>query len=252
MGCQCCRCVPKRTGVNVPYRPRHCFLRADVFLRPVWEFSTFLWPTGNTEAINLVTWSEDGTRDQDGTIVCRDFPGVQCAPEYEHPFGAGLYSTLHMCPKDSVDLNLLALLEDPPTRHMQPLGVEECDGERLTAEECEAYATEHGVAYGGASAWPNDVAGCFLEGSTVYYNTNLEILPGATSTSNDRLICKPPRASAIFKACCRCGGGQRAHGLPTSALKVASSYEPSCVDTWLHDCNAFAYCSDGRLQTPLP
>lgn len=253
MGCQWSRrCVPKRTGGEravpspalLPFEPTYFFGQYR-------EFSTFLWPTGNTEAINLVTWSEDGTRDQDGTIVCRDFPGVQCAPEYEHPFGAGLYSTLQMCPKDSVDLNLLALLEDPPTRHMQPLGVEECDGERLTAEECEAYATEHGVAYGGASAWLNDVAGCFLEGSTVYYNTNLEILPGATSTSNDRLICKPPRASAIFKACCRCGGGQRAHGLPTSALKVASSYEPSCVDTWLHDCNAFAYCSDGRLQTPF-
>ena len=36
------------------------------------EYSTFLWPTGNTEAINLVA-NEDGTRDEDGTIVCRDF-----------------------------------------------------------------------------------------------------------------------------------------------------------------------------------
>ena len=31
-----------------------------------------------------------------------------------------------------------------------------------------------------------------------------------------------------YRACCRCGGGQRGHGLPTSALKVASSYDPSC------------------------
>lgn len=253
MGCQWSRrCVPKRTGGEravpspalLPFEPTYFFGQYR-------EFSTFLWPTGNTEAINLVTWSEDGTRDEDGTIVCRDFPGVQCAPEYEHPFGSGLFSTLQMCPKDSVDLNILALLNDPPTRHVQPMGVEECDGERLTADECEAYATEAGLSFGGAQAWPNDVAGCFLEGSKVYYNTNLNILPTAASTGNDRLICKPPRASTIYKACCRCGGGQRVHGLPTSALKVASSYESSCVDTWLHDCNAFEYCSDGRLHTPF-
>ena len=40
-----------------------------------------------------------------------------------------------------------------------------------------------------------------------------------------------------YRACCRCGGGQRGHGLPTSALKVASSYESSCEDTWKNDCN---------------
>lgn len=52
-----------------------------------------------------------------------------------------------------------------------------------------------------------------------------------------------------FRACCRCGGGQRGHGLPTSALKVASSYEPSCQDTWKNDCNAFTHCSNGRVDT---
>lgn len=75
-------------------------------------------------------------------------------------------------------------------KYMMNPGVLECLGDRLDADECEAYATENGITYGGASAWPNDVAGCFLESNTIYYNTNLEILPGATSTSNDQLICK--------------------------------------------------------------
>lgn len=63
------------------------------------------------------------------------------------------------------------------------------------------------------------------------------------------LLAYDSNVETYFRACCRCGGGQRGHGLPTSALKVASSYEPSCQDTWKNDCSTFTHCSNGRVDT---
>jgi hypothetical protein len=188
MGCLwTSRCVPRRSGgdraVLAPPLPP---FEATYYVGRYREFSTFLWPTASTDTIiDLVNWDNGTTTNEAGEAQCVDFPGVSCDPDASHVFfyagttqPAGAKTTKQLCPKDSVDLDVL----------------------RTVA----AYETPY-------HAW-----------------------------------------SDVFKACCRCGGGQRAHGLPTSALKVASSYESDCEDTWKRDCDSFPHCRDGRVDTAAP
>lgn len=188
MGCLwASRCVPRRSGgdraVLAPPLPP---FEATYYVGRYREFSTFLWPTASTDTIiDLVNWDNGTTTNEADEAQCVDFPGVNCDPDASHVFfyagttqPAGAKTTKQLCPKDSVDLDVL----------------------RTVA----AYETPY-------HAW-----------------------------------------SDVFKACCRCGGGQRAHGLPTSALKVASSYESDCEDTWKRDCDSFPHCRDGRVDTAAP
>ena len=252
------RCLPKRSQTvrAVPSPPLLPF-EPTYFIGEYREFSTFLWPQTTPDVVlDLEQWSAGVVTNSENEVQCVDFPGVDCDPSRVFlfyntgTFNIGTSKTLaDMCPKDSVDLTELAFVREKDFVLMEKYtGVwlfadTYDDVPASSAEECKTICVER-----------SDCTAVLFYGSCQVFNTYVTMnethpvhniapadLTSYIKTSRD--------VTSLFKACCRCGGGQRAHGLPTSALKVASSYDASCTDTWKNSCSTFPYCRNGGVAT---